>query len=160
MSAVPHAIVRWGITIVFSLILLFVFLSWLIKYPDTIQGTAVITTTQPPITLVSPATGELKQLFAPNNTRVKKGQPIAEINNPVRRQTVDSLQIFLHSIGSNFQNIAALLVEYQHMGTLGNMQNTFNQLYNTLQEYQRTIHDSFYKKNIHNLLYRQYVFFE
>ncbi len=151
MSAVPHVIIRWGITLVFALILLLIFLSWLIKYPDTIQGTAVITTTQPPITLVSPATGELKQLFVQNNTPVKKGQPIAEIKNPVQRQTVDSLQLFLQNIDTNLQHIDTLLAVYQHIGTLGNMQNTFNQLYNTLQEYQRVTHDLFYNKSIHNL---------
>jgi len=49
------------------------------------------------------------------------------------------------------QNIDTLLTLFQQIGTLGDMQNTFNQLYNTLQEYQRTTNDLFYNKNIRNL---------
>lgn len=34
---IPHWLIRWGITVIFFVIIVLLFLSWLIKYPDTIS---------------------------------------------------------------------------------------------------------------------------
>ena len=36
LSAVPNWMIRWGITLIFGLIIMLVFISWFIKYPDII----------------------------------------------------------------------------------------------------------------------------
>ena len=46
ISAVPSWMIRWGITLIFGLILMLVSLSWFIKYPDIIFGNAILTTSR------------------------------------------------------------------------------------------------------------------
>ena len=72
LSHVPNWMIRWGITLIFALIILLVGLSWIIKYPDTIQGSLILTTKEPPIELVSKSSGQISHLFVPNNYQIKK----------------------------------------------------------------------------------------
>jgi HlyD family secretion protein len=44
IGLVPNWIVRWGITVLFSILILFVLNSYWIKYPDVTQANALITT--------------------------------------------------------------------------------------------------------------------
>ena len=100
LSAVPNWMIRWGITLVFGLIVMLIFISWFIKYPDVIEGQAIITTTQPPAKLVSKSSGYLEQLYFKDNTNIKKGDIIAEITNPTNKASV----LFLDSIVSEYLN--------------------------------------------------------
>jgi len=100
LSAVPNWMIRWGITLIFGLIVMLIFISWFIKYPDVIEGQAIITTTQPPAKLVSKSSGYLEQLYFKDNTNIKKGDIIAEITNPTNKASV----LFLDSIVSEYLN--------------------------------------------------------
>jgi len=48
LTKVPHWMIRWGNVLFLVLILLLLFLSWFIKYPDIILSEAIITTQIPP----------------------------------------------------------------------------------------------------------------
>jgi multidrug resistance efflux pump len=149
LSAVPNWMIRWGITLVFGLILMLVFISWFIKYPDVIQGQVILTTEQPPVKLVSKTNGYIEQLYFGDNEIIKKGQTIAEITNPTNKETIDSLTILLN----NFQllNVDAILPFFKNVGVLGEMQMEFNNLYNNLKEYHQITKDNYYKKSLQNI---------
>lgn len=53
----------------------------MIKYPDVISGTVIITTKNPPVKLISKSSGELDKLWSSDNSRIQKGQVIASINS-------------------------------------------------------------------------------
>ena len=63
LGYVPKWMIRWGITVIFGIVLLLIGLSWFVKYPDVIQGNFVLTTEIPPIKLVSKANGKLQKLY-------------------------------------------------------------------------------------------------
>ena len=63
MGKPPRRILRWGTTIMFLVFVLFIFFAWLIRYPDTIPAPVEITTTHPPVTLVTKITGHINSLF-------------------------------------------------------------------------------------------------
>ncbi|MCE9539155.1 MAG: HlyD family secretion protein, partial [Bacteroidetes bacterium] len=48
LTAVPKWIVRWGVTIIFLVMVLALSLSFFIKYPDTLSAKTIITTANPP----------------------------------------------------------------------------------------------------------------
>jgi multidrug resistance efflux pump len=98
LSAVPNWMIRWGITLIFGLILMLMFISLFIKYPDVIEGQAIITTTQPPAKLVSKRSGYLEQLYLKDNTSIKKGDIIAEITNPTNKTSIDFLATTLQEL--------------------------------------------------------------
>jgi HlyD family secretion protein len=149
LSAVPNWMIRWGITLVFGLILMLVFISWFIKYPDVIQGQVVLTTEQPPVKLISKTNGYIEQLYVEDNTRLTKGQTIAEITSPTPKETIDRL----NRLFTNFklQDVEAILPEVENIGVLGELQTDFNNLHKKLKEYHQLRKDSFYKSTLKHL---------
>ena len=83
LGYVPKWMIRWGITVIFGIVLLLIGLSWFVKYPDVIQGNFVLTTEIPPIKLVSKANGKLQKLYFNERDFVSKGDFIAEIESPL-----------------------------------------------------------------------------
>ena len=81
MSRTPNWMIRRGMTLIFLLIALFLFMAWFIQYPDVISGNAIITTTTPPLRLIAKSGGELNAVLIADNASVKKGQTIASINS-------------------------------------------------------------------------------
>ncbi len=81
LSAPPKWIIRWGISIVFLLIIIFLVLASLIRYPDTLVGNATLTTQNPIITLISKTGGKIVLLPLKNNQVVKKNQVLCVFEN-------------------------------------------------------------------------------
>src|SRR5690554_3524969 len=92
LSHVPNWMIRWGITLIFILILLGLLLSYIVKYPDVVEGQVVLTTEQPPSRLVSRTNGYINKLYVPNDSTVQKGDLIAEIKSPVNKEAVTLIQ--------------------------------------------------------------------
>ena len=88
LSAPPKAIFKWGNTILLMFILLLLFLSWFIKYPDIIRAEVVITTQFPPEKLVAKSSGRIAKLFIENQKEIKENTPIAIIENAANYETV------------------------------------------------------------------------
>tara|TARA_R110001592_G_scaffold357599_1_gene661137 strand:- start:2107 stop:3438 length:1332 start_codon:yes stop_codon:yes gene_type:complete len=161
LSAVPNWMIRWGITLIFGLILLLVFISWFIKYPDVVAGQATITTTTPPAKLVSKTNGYIEQLFFKDNTNIKKGQIIAEITNPTDKESIQ----LLDSIVTHFSvsdsgteesfdknRISLILNQFSTKNILiGNELTEVNSFVDNLTELNALLTDEYYHKNIENL---------
>jgi hypothetical protein len=49
LSHMPHWIIRWGITLLFTLLSMLLLFAWLLKYPDTVQGKVILTTQTAPV---------------------------------------------------------------------------------------------------------------
>ena len=52
MSKIPNRLIRHGLAGMFALILMGIFLSWFIKYPEMIKGKMILTTTVEPVRIV------------------------------------------------------------------------------------------------------------
>lgn len=81
LSAVPIWIYRWGIGIIFMLLLIMIGLSYFIRYPDLLTANVTLTTLNPPVKLVVRSTGKISNLFVSNKNEVKSGQVLAVIEN-------------------------------------------------------------------------------
>ena len=98
MGKPPSRILRWGTTILFLIFILFILFAWLIKYPDIIPAPVVITTTNPPVTLVTKITGHIKFLYVKEREKVKAGQLVAVMETTASvsdiellKQTIDTV---------------------------------------------------------------------
>lgn len=96
----PSWILRWGITFLFFALLIFVVLSWLIKYPDVLTSQVIITTESPAIRVVADANSEIKELWVKNNQSVKKDEIIAILNSTAEYKDIETLQVFLDKLGA------------------------------------------------------------
>lgn len=98
ISAVPNWMIRWGITLIFGLIVMLLVLSWLIKYPDIIVGNATLTTLKPPVKLVVKSAGKLTSILVADGSKVEKNQVIAEMENPVTQNGIGFLKGYVVEI--------------------------------------------------------------
>ena len=81
LSSTPKWILRWGIFVVFILIITGITLSYFIRYPDILTAEITLTTLNPPVNLVSKNNGKLTHLLIKNNDFIKANQTIAVIEN-------------------------------------------------------------------------------
>lgn len=91
LTAVPKWIVRWGISIIFLIIVLMLSLSFLIKYSDTLSAKTVITTINPPVTLIAKTNGKIIELNVKNNQLVQKGDVLMVVESSVSYQDLNKL---------------------------------------------------------------------
>lgn len=148
LSHVPNWMIRWGITLILGLILLLLFLSWFIRYPDTITGTVILSTEQPPGKLVSQVSGYIEQITYPNESTVLKGDVIAAIKSPVSKSSIDRLMGIIERDPSLDEYIKALT----QMREVGAFQTEINQLLKALVEYREVTTSTYYDRFQSNLL--------
>lgn len=133
ISARPPFLVRWGILLLFLVLLSAAAVSWFIKYPDVVGVHAKLVSINAPKPVTVLQTGKLVSLLVKEGDSVLQNQPIAFAEAVAKHEDVlklcpliDSLQLYIDN--GNMQLIAPLL---QHSNMqLGELQNQF-QIFNT-----------------------------
>ena len=98
LSAPPKAIFKWGNTILLVFILLLLFLSWFIKYPDIIRAEVLITTQIPPEKLVAKTSGKIQAILIDDKAIVNENTPLAVIENAANYKDVFLLKSITDTI--------------------------------------------------------------
>jgi HlyD family secretion protein len=81
LSRPPHALVRYGISVICGVLLILFIGSFFFKYPDIVRGDVVITTENPPVWLVAKSSGKIKELLCTDKQPVRQGDVLAVIEN-------------------------------------------------------------------------------
>lgn len=115
MGNPPSGLVRSGTAVIFALFVLFIIFTWLLRYPDVIPSPVEITTTNPPVTLVSKITGHIKELYVRDREKVSKGRLIAIMETTASVREIDSLKSILDTMNSPGID---LLPEFSGLGEL------------------------------------------
>ena len=105
LTSAPKWLYRWGISVIFILILVAVGLSYFIKYPDILTADIRLTTLNPPVTLISKTNGKLTHLLVKNNEQLKYNQTIAVIENTANYTDV----LYLDEISNELLNRLKLM---------------------------------------------------
>lgn len=79
ITKVPGWILRWGITVFFGILLMFIAISVFVRYPDTIKGDLKLNTSGTLIFVNTAVTGRVVKLSVKQGAVVKQGQPLAVI---------------------------------------------------------------------------------
>ena len=103
LTAVPKWIIRWGVSIIFGIMVLVILFSFFIKYPETLPASVTITTNNPPITLVAKTSGKIILLPVKNNQHVKKGDVMMVIENPGNYKHVLAVASLLDTFQTNLK---------------------------------------------------------
>ena len=122
MGRKPAWILRWGITILISLILAFVLCCYFIRYPQTITAYITLTSDYPPADLAAKASGIIDSVFVSNGEPVKKDQLLAMISNAADYRDIAFAEDFISREGDGVPELSGNeLVELQKLN-LGNIQ--------------------------------------
>ncbi len=151
LSHVPNWMIRWGISVIFGIIFLFLFLAWLIKYPDVIRGTTTLTTLEPPIKLVAKSAGEIEFLPYPENAIIEQGQVIATIKSTLSDSARQFLTHELAEIREAYQNNSLEKLQLlPSQFVFGEVQPNVSALTTALKNYQYLINEDNTRFNIAN----------
>ena len=101
LTRVPHWLIRWGSAVVFAILLLILFISWMVKYPDIVSTQIVITTNVPPQKLIAKVSGRIESILVNDKANVTKGTPMAIIENSANYNDVFLLKNIVDTINVN-----------------------------------------------------------
>ena len=155
LSLVPNWMIRWGISLIFALIAMLVFLSWFIKYPDVIAGKITLTTQMPPVKLVTKSSGQLQKIYAGEGAFVHEGDFIAELESPLNETSILYLQETISQVEALFlsESPEALngVVFKDSDLVFGEMQSEYNNLKSLVKAYEDFKTNNFREGKINNL---------
>ncbi len=169
LSHVPHWMIRWGISLIFVLILMVLVLSWVIKYPEMVNGSVVITTETAPIKLTAQGNGILKKLHVKDGAIVEEGQALVVLENPLNEEAVVFLTQLIDTVQQHKDSLALGKYEFpKQLPNFGELQETVNRFRSTSEEYfmwtlntynadrienlKEQVH---YHKQLNNIIYNQ-----
>lgn len=135
----PHALVRYGISLICSVFLLLFIGGFFFKYPDIVTGDIVITTENPPIWLVAKSSGKIKDLLCSDKQIVNQGVLLAVIDNSASTIDVQKINQLLSIVqisdSSLFIPGDLFLTSYE----LGELQSPFSSFTKTAMNYENFI---------------------
>ena len=120
----PSVFLRFGITAVACVMVVFAAMSYFIKYPDVVTAKVVLTTENPPIRVVAKTGGRVFELLVKNNEVVQAGQIVAVMENTGNWHDVLKLE---KQLSDNNNNLAFQQLSNLRLGTLQNAYSTFTQ---------------------------------
>ncbi len=91
LTRVPNWMIRWGTVLIFGIILMLFFVSYLIKYPDVIATQIIITTNIPPEKLVAKVSGKIEAILIIDKAIVGTNEPLAVIENSANYKDIFKL---------------------------------------------------------------------
>lgn len=106
LTKVPHWMIRWGNVLFLALIVMLLFMSWFVKYPDIIVSEALITTQVPPQKEFAKITGKLNAILVTDNQEVNNNQPLAILENTANYKDVYTLKEVIDTIQVNSKSFS------------------------------------------------------
>lgn len=135
LSHVPNWLIRWGVTVIFSILLLLFSMTWIISYPDTLSGKATLKTASASVTIVSKASGELVKIHFQENEQVKKGDVIAEVTSTLSHDGLTFLQAAILGTDSFLNHGKPINLRTPYNLLLGDVQSEYHRLQQSLDKF-------------------------
>lgn len=149
ITTVPSWILRWGITLFFTILVLLFSLSAFIRYPDIVKTQLKITSPDMPKQVVPKVTGKLVKLLINNNDLVKADQPLAYIESTASHDKVLLLLSQLKQIQAQVaqnKTIDRSLFTNASKYELGELQAAYQSFFQAYITYKSTVEDGFLLK--------------
>ena len=128
MKEIPGSLLRWGLAIIFLIFLSILIGSYFFTFKDVVSAPVVITTSNPPASIISKSTGRINTWFAKDGHAVKKGQKIALIQNQASIKDIYKLDSILQSIDTSSHKFYLPRVHFPEKLNLGKIQDEYIQL--------------------------------
>ncbi|MDH7444208.1 HlyD family secretion protein [Aquimarina sp. 2201CG14-23] len=135
LTRVPHWMIRWGNLLILVLVLLLLFLSWLIKYPDTIPAQAIVTTETPLQKEQANVSEKIEAILVKEGDTVPEGTPLAILRNTANYEDVFILKRVMDTITINNRSIDFPFDKMPPILALGDIQAAYATFENNYTEY-------------------------
>lgn len=136
MSRMPHWIIRRGTTVLWLVISLLFAGAYFIHYPDTIVTTVTISSSNPPVKIVSPSSAKIQRIFVANNQLVKTNESICLLENPANYADILFLKNVLSSLDTTLSLDQTLKnISFSQYVQLGELQGAYADLFQSVNQY-------------------------
>lgn len=151
MNHIPTWIIRWGSTVLFSIVLILLIGSYLFKYPDMVKAEITVSTQEPPTYVVAKTFGRLKQLIVTNGSEVEKETLLGVIENSAQTEDVFLVKERMRQWkAQNYSlNVGKQLFEGQYL-QLGEVQTAYASFMSALNDYAEFAKQNYYPKKLAN----------
>jgi multidrug resistance efflux pump len=105
----PRWAVRWGSTLVLAVVAALIGLTWILRYPDIVPASVVITTPTPPSSVTAQASGSLIDIKVHDNAPVNRGAVLALLESSADPAAVFALEERLAAIGGELEKASPTL---------------------------------------------------
>ncbi len=141
LSRPPKWVLRWGVTVVFAVLVLVFSGAWLIHYPDLVRASFRLTSANAPKAVMTRNDGKVVRLFVKEGQSVKAGASLAYLESTARHEAVLQLSgelTIAWAVASrgNLEGLDRLnLSDYSQLGELQTAYQTFEQAHIRLRAY-------------------------
>ncbi len=147
MRRPPHWLLRSGTTVLAAVLSLFLILSIVIKYPDTITGRVTLIGTQPVMEVVARQSGHLDSLRVHEGQHVKKAEILAVMQSPAKSETILALAAKLRQLEPpTGEEIPVFRTEFTAEDDLGQIQEPYADFLNSYRLLKSRLADDYAEK--------------
>jgi hypothetical protein len=151
LEDIPHWFIRYGNTVILGVLAIFIFLSWVIKYPDVIVSKIILTTKVPPVHLVARSSGRI-DFIASDKQEIRKGERLGVIENPAK--TEDVFWLINQLSHFNTSNSDSFFFETKDSLLLGDINTSYQLFVRALSNFYLTNNIDFYDHQIKSIAAR------
>ena len=145
MGKIPPWILRWGIAVLFGVVVVLLVGSSFFTYPDVIQAPLQLTGSTPPAGIIAFSSGKLDMLNTENNQIVQAGDYLAVIHNPAQTDDILYLKSFLDEL--DIENDSVFVFPEKNL-LLGSLQSLYASFHTLLFQYNEYIRQQYYPTKI------------
>jgi HlyD family secretion protein len=142
----PRWIIRWGVTVIFSVIAGLFIGSYFFKYPEIITAPIVVTTENLPVGIVAKTTGRIDVLLVKERETVQKNQLLAVVENPASTADMLALIKLLDSIQP--ANDSPQENNWPANLQLGMVQSSYSSFLKACEDYRYFLQTDYHRKKI------------
>ncbi len=144
ITAVPSWILRWGITLIFTIFGGIILLSSLIEYPDVVKTNLKVNSQNSPKQVLAKQSGKLTTLLVQDGQMVKENQPLAFFESTANPNDVLKLTKQLKQFQNNLLTNKLAMVDLPTGLNLGELQVGYQGFYQQYLQYQSTQKNGYY----------------
>ncbi|NLA49192.1 MAG: biotin/lipoyl-binding protein, partial [Bacteroidales bacterium] len=149
ISNPPGKLVRWGTAAISAVILIILIFAWIIRYPNVVPSPVMITTENPPVTLVSKISGRILNWYVSDGETVRTGHLLAVMETAASIDQVRKLRESIEEIQDPGSISAGSLPSFSE---LGEIQEYWGSFLKNLSDYDNYVKNDFYGYKISSVI--------
>ena len=128
----PHWMIRWGNTVIFIILLLILVMSYIIKYPEFVPASVIITSQNPPEKLEARTNSKIEKILIKDHQKVKAGQVMMVLQSTANYHDILELKDIIDSLPTN--QLQSFPLQKVSAFKLGEIQGDYNSFAKAFQD--------------------------
>lgn len=147
LGQTPVWVLRWGITVLFTVVVALLCVSFFFHYPDTIAAEMVLTSNNPSVEIKARFAGRIMKLYVEDRQSVATGTYLAVIENSANTGDVLYLKTLLDSVNGCPEKIVKLFSSMNNL-VLGDIQTFYTEFQGNLYSLNNYLTLNYYPQKI------------